>query len=719
MDAMKALTMVTVCVLLIGGTPVLFSGTNTADTESIQGTEGEYFVLDKKLKDSQIEIIAEYSDSVLARADSEMVDKLSREHEIDRLKGRNKIHIKDYSFDIREGPEIPEELKIEGYESDEEGMYLLHMIGPVHPDWREKLIEEGVEIFNYIPNYSYHVKMTPEEKRSVSGLEFVDWIDPYHPAYKIPKDLETGKVIVSSYSGEANRMISHRSDVDILDLQMGADLVLEVDKMSTIEELARMKEVIHLSEYVKPGLDSEVGSQIIGGGVWVHDDDGDPTTPYRVYDDHGALVNQLGYNGSDVTVAIADTGLGNGNMTGAGHEDFEGRIIGGKGYGSADGWGDGRGHGTHTAGLMAGDTYRGTGEKYEGFGPYYASQALASNSSMYVEKIFLDNGNPAGFDYYSLLEDAKKNASAYVHSNSWGASSYGHYSYSDSTYDRAVRDSDSTTEGNQPMVISVSAGNNGKEQSTGSPGNAKNVITVGATETYMPDARSYGNLGGDYDNPDMIADFSSRGWTVDNRVKPTLVAPGDGTLSTHTPELDHSNLYGLYSRDERYEWCSGTSQSAPTVSGASAVVVDWYEQNHGEKPSPSMVKALMINTAYDLDDENGNTGPVPNKKEGWGMVDLVPIVEPKTNRELIDQESLLTTGDEDTYLYQYDDESEPMNLTLTWTDVEAETDDNVTLKNDLDLKVIGPDGDLVYKGNAFDRDDDSLSDSGYTYPNTD
>ncbi len=721
MNKIKTISIFVILMLLISGISILFSGTNAArNTASVESKE-IFMIGDKGLDkdDFDIEIITEYNDALLVKGDKRSVAKISSQYEIDRLKGRNKIYIKDYSFNIRKGPELPEDMKIDGYDSEKEGMYILHMLGPIHPEWREEVESLGAKILNYVPNYAYHIKMTPEEKEKISTLDYVDWIGIYHPAYKLPKDIELGKVRVSSTSSEYLRKTAIKPTIELLSTSSGHNSVMSVNSQSSLKTLAKMKDIVYITDYIEPQLHSEVGSQIIGGGIWIYDSDGDPSTPYREYDDHGALINQLGYDGSGVTVAIADTGLGNGKIGSAGHKDFTGRIVGGKGFGVAEDWADGHGHGTHTAGLMAGDTYDGTAVQYKGFAPYYAAQGLASNSSIYVEKIFTDGGYPTGFDYYEILEHAKKNASAYIHSNSWGASSYGRYHYSDPPYDRAVRDADNTTPGNQPMVIVASAGNNGVEQSTGSPGNAKNVITVGATETYMPDARDYGNLGGDYSNPDIVADFSSQGWTYDNRVKPTVVAPGDGALSTHTPELNQSNLYGLYSKDDRYEWCSGTSQSAPTVSGAAAALVDWYNSTYRVRPSPAMVKALMINTAYDLDEENGNTVPVPNKKEGWGMVNLVPIVKPEVNRELVDQESLLTTGEKDTYSFQYDNGSEPLEITLTWTDQEAAVGDNVTLKNNLDLKVIGPDGELVYRGNAFDKDNDSISDSGYTYPNTD
>ncbi len=77
-----------------------------------------------------------------------------------------------------------------------------------------------------------------------------------------------------------------------------------------------------------------------------------------------------------------------------------------------------------------------------------------------------------------------------------------------------------------------------------------------------------------------------------------------------------------------YKYMGGTSMAAPLVAGGAAVVRDFYQKSRGHQASAALVKAVLINSAVDLLDENNdgvldNANPIPNIHEGWGRVDLV------------------------------------------------------------------------------------------------
>jgi len=646
------------------------------------------------------EILERYPDRALVEIpEKEEEELLSKGIDIaNTLPARTEISVKGHRFDINEGtPDFSDDLTIDSYESEEKGLHLVHMIGPVHADWREELEKIGVEILNYVPNYAYEIKMTPETAEKVEDLYFVDWVDIYQPGFKLEEGLEPGQVTVQMTDGSRE--------------------IKEIEDEARFAEIAQRSEVYYISNYKEPELHDEISSQTIGGGHWIMDPDDDPYVPWRGHNneyEYGAHANHLGYSGDGLISVVADTGI---HET---HEDFQDRVIGGYYWGDGDDYTDGDGHGTHVAGSVAGDTYNGTGKTVDDFlgvevGPYYAAQGLAYESELYSARIFDDDGDSVTpEDYTEIVTEPRDEIGpdAYIHANSWAASTRGSYGIRDSDYDSVVRDAGD----GEPMIITVSAGNDGEDdgtgdpvyQSTGSPGNAKNVITVGASETFYP------GLAGEIDNyeadPDRTATFSSRGWTEDGRVKPDVMAPGMLVASTYYDEDAPGN-------DEYYEFLGGTSMSNPAVAGAAGVIVEWYEDEYGVRPSPAMVKALMINTAYDMEDQEGDfyTGPIPNRDEGWGMVNLPRVIDAPVNFMLEDQTSVLETGQAEEYEIQHQYSNEPLKISLVWTDAPAAEGADPALVNNLNLEVETPNGEII-RGNAFDETGDGVSDDGFTYP---
>ncbi len=618
------------------------------------------------------DVLARYPDRALIRMPTRTENQL-RSAGItiaSTLPSRTELSVKGHTFDINENmPNFPESLTIDGYRPGEQGIYLVHMLGPVSSEWRTSLESESVDIINYVPNYAYEVRMTPELAERVENFDFVDWVGIYHPGFKLPQNIEPGYVMVNMVDGRR--------------------LVTEVDDRSQLVEIANDNNVYYLSQYHEPKLLDEMATQIIGGGLWVLDDDDNPDTAYRKHGEYGSFANQIGYHGSEYVTTIADSGLGNGTTPDAGHPDFKDRVVGGYDYQSESfeegEWNDGNGHGTHCAGSIGGNTYNGTGTLY--YEDYYASQGSAPSTKFFAVKVFSDSGNWIGpTDYHHIVEVAMQNTNTYFHSNSWGGEGDGAYTYSDEDYDRSVRDGNRDSDENEPIIITTAAGNSGPGTDGGgynsisSPGNAKNVITVGSVQNYNPNVGVY--------DPEAVSSFSSRGWTDDNRVKPDLMAPGEGIRSTGP--------------DGNYLTKSGTSMATPAVTGAASVVVDWYESTYGTRPNPSMVKALMINNAYDLANTQADTGEnspyIPSQDQGWGMVNLPTIVDAPVNMLLEDETSLLQTGQIDEYEIEYEDSSVPLNITLTWTDDNAMAGDDPTLKNDLNLELISPSG-FVFRGN--------------------
>ncbi|MEF8874574.1 MAG: S8 family serine peptidase [Candidatus Thermoplasmatota archaeon] len=659
------------------------------------------------MKSAGGEILEKYPDRALVELPGRAEEELrSKGIDINTLPARTELSVKGHSFDFeKENPPLSEDMMIDGYREGTEGRYIVHMLGPVNPEWRDTLEGKGVEIVNYIPNYAYHVRMTPDMKKEISELEFVDWVGYFHPGYKIDAEIEPGEVEV--YVGKAATRSSLKSVSELFDgtplltKKTTGDFKLRgsVSTMVAVENIAQNIDVYWINNYEPPTLNDEIGTQINGGYFYR---DNTSASPYRGPGDHGSHANQLGYTGSGITIQVADTGLGDGSTPDAGHNDYTGRVAGGSDLGSTvDGWDDQYGHGTHCAGLAAGDTYNGNGITYAGWADFYVSQGSAPDSELWATQVFEGTSGDFPSTYYAITEDGKQNG-AYISSNSWGeGTGDSSYDASDEEYDRAVRDADNNTSGDQPLSIFVSAGNNDGYNSITSPGSGKNVVTVASHNNYMPDSDTYGHDYGPVTGVNTISDFSNGGLENDGRIKPDVAATGSGDLSTSTPTLSSSNLEGFYSEDDRYEWCSGTSMACPTAAGAGAVIADYYQSTYGSLPSPAMIKALMINAAQDMDD-SVNTGPIPNRDEGWGRVFLPPIVDQSTypNWVLKDRPTQMQTGDIDSYNIQVDNTDKPLNISMVYTDKEAASGDSPTLKNDLQLRVTDPSGTVWY-GNAF------------------
>ena len=143
---------------------------------------------------------------------------------------------------------------------------------------------------------------------------------------------------------------------------------------------------------------------------------------------------------------------------------------------------------------------------------------------------------------------AAYSAGARISSNSWGAFAGG-YTIEAQEYDARVRDALPDTPGNQGMLFVFSAGNFGSGQTISSPGTAKNVITVGASESSMTEEvrDGCGTTPKDADDAEDIAFFSSGGPTYDGAAKPDLVAPGTHILglASRADEFDGSEVCGV------------------------------------------------------------------------------------------------------------------------------------------------------------------------------
>lgn len=380
------------------------------------------------------------------------------------------------------------------------------------------------------------------------------------------------------------------------------------------------------------------------------------------------------------------------------------------------------GHGTINASILAGFDQR-DGVPYRdddgqqlglGINPF----ARIGSTTIFVGAGPEFNAYGCGGDDQGIIAANARNGAA-ISSNSWGSSSSGTYTARDQLYDIAVRDIDAGS-AERPMIYLIAAGNDGPSIGTvGTPGSAKNVITVGASENLRPvDIAS--QCPGDSlpvvaDDPMSIAEFSGRGPVAGARTKPEVVAPG--TRITGSRSLFAGFAGGgvcipqFPAGQSLFSASSGTSHSTPAVSGVASLAYWWIENGGGahangsldlaggaRAPSPALMKAWMIaHPIYFTGESAGDS--LPSQHQGYGMPDMAAMFD-ATPKAMIDQTELFDAGGEmREYRWGVDDADAPVRIALAWTDAPGQPGTSPQV-NDLDLRVV-VDG-VTYRGNRFD-----------------
>ena len=268
-----------------------------------------------------------------------------------------------------------------------------------------------------------------------------------------------------------------------------------------------------------------------------------------------------GYDGSGVTVALVDTGV-------ADVADLAGRLRHVNVSGGPQG--DGLGHGTFLAGLVAGDGSSSDGS-YTGVAPgarVLDVQVATADGTTSLSRVL------AGLQAVADARDDDASIAVLSLALSSG-------SPLPTAVDPLTRGLDRLWA--RGITVVVAAGNDGPDDGTvGSPGTDPTLITVGALDEHGTAARA----------DDDVADFSSRG-TVDGEAKPDLAAPGVSLVSTRAPGsiAETENPTSLVAGG--YMHGSGTSMAQAVTAGAAAVLYDVRRSL-----TPATVKALLTSTAY-------------------------------------------------------------------------------------------------------------------------
>lgn len=310
-------------------------------------------------------------------------------------------------------------------------------------------------------------------------------------------------------------------------------------------------------------------------------------------------------NGENVGIVVIDSGLNKW------HKSFQVRMQYGGEYSRVvleknyllhnQSIYDEHGHGTHVAGLAAGDSYGNN----PGLNDY---RGVAPKAKIISLRVLNWAGEGRAADVLAALNWVYENRNDQslnmkVVNLSLGTPAV--ESYRNDPLCRAVRKLVDAG-----IVVVAAAGNDGKTANGNkiygrihSPGNEPSAITVGASNTFQTDSRS----------DDGVTTYSSRGptrsyWTgsnnvknYDHLVKPDLVAPGNKLYSAFSMggAFDEQNqnlvLNNYVEGNQKLIRMSGSSMATPIVSGTVALMLQ-----ANPKLTPNMVKMILGYTAQPL-----------------------------------------------------------------------------------------------------------------------
>lgn len=244
---------------------------------------------------------------------------------------------------------------------------------------------------------------------------------------------------------------------------------------------------------------------------------------------HAIQVYRSGYTGRNVRIVILDTGVYL-------HKDISRRVVLFRNFAGANqSCHDDNGHGTHVAGIIAG----------EGLSSMGQIKGMAPGAELVVLKVLDAYGNGQTSRVLEALQWIKENHLRY-HIRILNFSIGFLAGAKDKDQLKIVNALEELWDEN--IVVVTAAGNNGpREGSITVPGISKKVITVGAYDDDLSNRLPRG--------------YSGKGPTSCCIVKPEILAPGTDILS-------------LSNRGMRYEYKSGTSMATPIVSGALALALE-------------------------------------------------------------------------------------------------------------------------------------------------
>ena len=678
--------------------------------------------LEQSLKADGAEFVAGYGAFTLWKAPGRAAASYASDPAISIESSGDTLYLRGTSIDTR--------LREADTPSHGDQFWLVQFPGPIKDEWLDGIRRIGLQPVIYMPDNAYVVWGANESILQLETLPIVKWHGAYRAEYRLSGRLAPAVSAPSGLVDVTVQLLTSPATGDSIatllavttEIHKGPSTTLGFTNLSVripageLTALAQWPDVFNVEPWVAPVKHDEVQNQIFAGNFTTSGGNVVPSSPGYL-----AWLASKGFPttpSSYPLVDVVDDGIDQGDAADVLHPDFHELGLGANpdriayiGNCTTDSSGNGvAGHGNLNVGIVG--SYNDlTGTPHEDAGGYRIGLGMSPYGRLAGTKIFSNSG-PYSISGCGNTDEgvvlASYNAGATLTSNSWGAPVGGDYDSSSQSYDALTRDASSGVTGNQEMLHVFSSGNDGPSSSTvGSPGTAKNVLTVGATENVRDQGVSDGCAISAANNADDMASFSSRGPTSDSRIKPDIVGPGTHVQgpASQDPGFNGTGVCGASSNkyypagQTLYTWSSGTSHSTPAAAGAASLIFNYYNRilKPGASPSPAMAKALVISSTRYINGTGGG-GNLPTANQGFGDINLENLFDGSA-MVLEDQETVFgATGDEHTVTGSVIDDTRPFRVTLVWTDAPGSTTGNAYVNN-LDLEVTV--GGNVYRGNVF------------------
>lgn len=627
--------------------------------------------------------------------------------------------------------------------------YVVQFNDLVRQSYKDEIKKLGGEIFDYIPDNAFIVKLSNKSFEQIKGKKFVKFIQIWQPAYRIAPNLISDKqeplkgdlpgkvnLLVGLFAGEDVELfhskLKNLSDITILAGPNPVRISVPAEKANDIAKyLANQVEVYWVERDYPVELHNAWSRWILQTFDTLNmkaaaDSWKSQLTISTAADSVRLPFYAKGIYGQNQIVGDDDTGCDWDNIyfrdpsgTKPVYDKDKDRVCETTGTHRkivaynvhADTFDlNSSGHGSHTCGSVAADSMN------SGL-PSVTAYARVMGMAPLAKLAFTDIGNSSDglvlpTNYQDIYQWAY-NAGARIHTSSWGQS-YGGYS----SYTLNAQQIDSCAWDKKDFLMFRSAGNSNLDRdSVNTPATAKNIVCVGASESGFGSGATTWAVNGTSTRNELldVAEFSSHGPTKEGMMRPDLV----GTGGWYIWSVDSDG--NLASNNTGITYMGGTSMSTPTVAGFGALVRQYFTEGwypSGTKnaadaftPSAALIKAVLINStrnspgAYSISTiNNSGTQNAPSQGQGWGRIvtdDAIYFAGDVRDLKVWDVTSGFTAAGQ---YHEYTINTGPstteyIKIVLCWTDYPAAVGADPLVVNNLNLTVTA--GGNTYLGNVF------------------